>query len=311
MINTVLGEIDENMLGETLCHEHAACVNPAFWGAFGEKWFPREKAINRAVKLFRAAKEECNVSTIIDGTPIDLGRDIEMIKEVSLKSGVHILVSSGIYCNEEAFLQGKTPETLAKFFIDECQTGIAGTSVKPAILKCATGRAGVTKTNEILLTAMAITQKETGLPLFCHNEHDLKTPYKQLKILEKKGVNLEKVILGHCSDCYDIPYLTDLASNGCYLGFDRIYPSAYEQQAETIARLIEKGYGDKILLSHDYFAFYDFGDTDFERQLQSDRDFTTVHKKLLPTLQKIGIEKKQLEKLTIGNPRMLLSGEQL
>ena len=67
-INTVLGEIDSNQLGETLCHEHVVCVNPAFYNAFGEKWFPREKVIERAVKLFKQAKEECGVSTIIDGT---------------------------------------------------------------------------------------------------------------------------------------------------------------------------------------------------------------------------------------------------
>ena len=164
-IPTVLGEIEDSVLGVTLFHEHVACVNPCFYNAFGEKWFPREKVIERAVKLFKQAKEECGVSTIIDGTPIDLGRDIEMIKEVSLRSGVNILVSSGIYYSEEAFLYGKKAENLAKFFIEECQRGIENTNVRPALLKCATGRLRVTEINEILLTAMAITQKETGLKL--------------------------------------------------------------------------------------------------------------------------------------------------
>jgi phosphotriesterase-related protein len=308
-IPTVLGEIEDSVLGVTLFHEHVACVNPCFYNAFGEKWFPREKVIERAVKLFKQAKEECGVSTIIDGTPIDLGRDIEMIKEVSLRSGVNILVSSGIYYSEEAFLYGKKAENLAKFFIEERQTGIAGTNVRPALLKCATGRLGVTEINEILLTAMAITQKETGLPLYCHNEHEVKTAYAQLSVFEKHGVDMSKVVIGHCSDCYDINYLTDLLKNGCYLGFDRIYPSVYEKQAETIARLIEKGYEDKLLVSHDYFAFYDFGDTDFESQKHTDRDFTTVHKKLFPTLNQMGIINKQIEKLTINNPKTLLCGE--
>jgi phosphotriesterase-related protein len=98
-IPTVLGEIDVDFLGETLCHEHVVCINPSFYSAFGEKWLPREKIIERAVKLFKQAKEECNVATIIDGTPIDLGRDIEMIKTVSEQSGVNILVSSGVYCS--------------------------------------------------------------------------------------------------------------------------------------------------------------------------------------------------------------------
>ena len=308
-INTVLGKIDSAIIGETLCHEHVLCANPAFYNAFKDKWFPREEVIDRAVKLFKQAKDECGVSTIIDGTPIDLGRDIEMIKTVSEKSGVNILVSSGIYCSEEVFLRGKKAEKLAGFFIDECQMGIAGTNVKPAILKCATGRDGVTEINEFLLNAMAIAQKETGLPIFAHNEHDLKTPYLQLKIFEKNGVDLEKVVIGHCSDSQDIEYLLDLLKNGCFLGFDRIYPSAYEKQAETMAQLISKGYENKLLVSHDFFAFYDFGDTDFEQQKGSNRDFTTVHKKLLPTLRGLGIDETAVKKLTNDNPRKTLIGE--
>ena len=309
-MNTVLGEIDSELLGETLFHEHVACVNPAFYKAFGDKWFPREKAIERAVRLFKQAKEECGISTIIDGTPIDLGRDIEMIKEVSLKSGVNILVSSGIYDNEEPFLRGKRPEKLAKFFIEECQTGIENTNVRPAILKCATGKRGLTESNELLLTAMAITQKETGLPLYCHNEHHLKTSYQQLEIFDRNGLDFEKVIIGHCSDSYDLEYLEEIAKAKVYLAFDRIYPSAYERQASIIAKLIERGYEDKILLSHDYFAFIDFGNSDFEKQKLGNRDFTTVHKKLIPTLEKLGVKKETVKKFTIDNPKRILQGEE-
>lgn len=309
-INTALGEIDSEFLGETLFHEHVACVNLAFYNAFGDKWFPREKAIERAVRLFKQAKEECGISTIIDGTPIDLGRDIEMIKEVSLKSEVNILVSSGIYDNEESFLRGKRPEKLAKFFAEECQKGIAGTNVRPAILKCATGKCGVTESNELLLTAMAITQKETGLPLYCHNEHDLKTSYRQLKIFDRNGLDFEKIIIGHCSDSYDLEYLEEIAKAKVYLAFDRIYPSAYERQASVIVKLIESGYEDKILLSHDYFAFCDFGDKDFYEQQSCARDFTTVHKKLIPILEKLGVKKETLKKFTVDNPKRILQGRE-
>jgi phosphotriesterase-related protein len=308
-INTVLGEIDGAELGATLFHEHVVNYNPSFYQAFGEKWLPREKVIERAVELFKQAKEECGVTTIIDGTPIDLGRDIDMIREVSLKSGVNVLITSGVYCNEEPFLCGKKPEKLAQFFVEECQRGIAGTKVRPAIIKCATGRNGVTEINQLLLATMAITQKETGLPLYCHNEHDLKTPYKQLEIFEKNGVDLEKVVIGHCSDSYDLEYLLSVARSGCYLAFDRIYPSDYERQACVIAKIIERGYEDKILLSHDYFAYIDFGDSNFEEQQTWGRDFTTVHKKLIPTLEKLGATKAQTKKLTVENPRKILTGE--
>ena len=305
-INTVLGEIERDSLGETLCHEHVACLNPSFYRAFGEKWMRKSEVVNHAVAMCKQAKEDCNISTIIDGTPIDLGRDIDMIREVSQKSGVNILFSSGIYCSEEQFLYGKKAEKVAGFFIDECQNGVAGTSVKPAILKCATGKRGVTEINELLLNAMSITQKETDLPMFAHNEHEIKTAHAQLKIFEKNGVNLEKIVIGHCSDSYDIEYLIGLLKSGVYLGFDRIYPSDYERQAETMAKLIEKGYEDKILVSHDFFAFSDFKENDFETHKKNGRNFTTVHKQLFSALRKIGVEENQIQKFTINNPKNFL-----
>jgi len=38
MINTALGTLDVNSLGETLCHEHVVCMNPSFYMAFGKNW---------------------------------------------------------------------------------------------------------------------------------------------------------------------------------------------------------------------------------------------------------------------------------
>ena len=85
-INTVLGAIEDNFLGETLFHEHVFCANPSFCNAFGNSWFPREQVVERAIKLFKQAKEECGVQTIVDATPIDLGRKVEIIKEVSMSA---------------------------------------------------------------------------------------------------------------------------------------------------------------------------------------------------------------------------------
>lgn len=306
-INTVLGEINIDELGETLCHEHVVCVNPAFSTAFGDKWFDRAKITHRAVELLKQAKTLCGVSTVIDGTPIDQGRDVSLIKTVAEKSGVNIIISSGVHCTEEEFLRGKKPEKLASYFIDECKNGVKGTAIKPGILKCATGKRGVTEINQILLKTMSITQRETGLPLFCHNEHLYKTAYDQIEIFKDQGVDLKKVIIGHCSDTSDIKYLTDVLNNGCYVGFDRVWHGGYLEQAETIAKLLNFGYENQILVSHDYFAFYDYGDDDLETQKKWGRDFTAVHQLLFPALKNLGVKESQLKKLTVDNPKKILT----
>ena len=309
MINTVLGEIESEALGSVLCHEHVACFSHNMKQCLGDKWFNTEAVIERAVKLFKQAKEECGVDTIIDGTPFDLGRDIDMMREVSKQSGVNIIASSGMYYSEEPFLSGKSPEAFAQYFIDECKNGINGTDIKPCFLKCATSDRGITPTNKMLLEAMSIVQRETGLPMFAHNTHHIKSAYEQIKLFEENGVNLKQVVIGHCSDSHDINYLEDLLNKGCYLGFDRIYSNAYHEQAKTMYELIERGWEDKLLVSHDYFAFIDFGNYTWESIQEADRDFTVVHKKLLPKLKKLGATDEQIFKITNTNPKKLLTGE--
>lgn len=305
-INTVLGEIAVNDLGQTLCHEHVICASPSFLTAFGKKWIDLQQVENRAVELFRQAKDECGLNTVVDGTPIDLYRDVNLIKSVSQKSGVNFIVSTGIYYNEELVVRRKSPETLAQAFIDECTNGILDTGVKPGILKCATDKVGVTELNSNLLSAIAITHNETGLPIFAHNENKEKTALEQLEIFKKYGIDMQKLIIGHCSDTEDIDYLTNLLDCGCYLGFDRIYPSAYERQGQTIATLIKKGYEDKLLVSHDFYAYGDSG-ADKSAFINPRRDFTTVHKQLLPKLKELGVAENSIKKLTLDNPQTFFS----
>ena len=155
---------------------------------------------------------------------------------------------------------------------------------------------------------MSIVQRETGLPLFAHNAHYIKSAYEQIKIFEENGVNLSQVVIGHCSDSRDADYLEDLLCRGCYLGFDRIYAGAYTEQAKIMYELLERGWEEKLLVSHDYYAFIDFGSNTWESIQQSDRDFTVVHKKLLPELKRLGATDEQIFKITNENPERLLGG---
>ena len=149
-INTVLGEIAVNDLGQTLCHEHVVCVSPSFYHAFKKNWMDKEQVVERAVTLFTQAREECGLSTVVDGTPIDLYRDVNLIKSVSQKSGVNFIVSSGIYYNYELAVRRKSAQYLSEFFINECKNGILDSGVLPGILKCATGDRGVDEVNSKL-----------------------------------------------------------------------------------------------------------------------------------------------------------------
>ncbi len=305
-VNTINGEMKTAALGRTLCHEHVVCVSPFMCGAFGSDWVDTGRAADIAVDMLKQAKETCGIDTVIDGTPVDLGRDVKLIAEVSKRSGVNIIFSAGLYYSEDQFIANKRPELLAEPIIRECERGVLGSGVKPGILKCATGVAGVTQKNRITLETMAIVQRTTGLPLFAHNSHRDKTADAQLEVLRLGGADLNKVIVGHCSDCYDPDYLEGFLKKGCYLGFDRIYPERFVEQAATMSELISRGYEDKLLVSHDYYGCCDIGER-INYGGDDGRNLTVVSKKLFPALKAAGVSEEQIDKLTRGNVYSLWS----
>ena len=95
MIQTVTGEIKGKELGTVLMHEHISCASLSFCAAFGEKWFDRERIKALSVETLKKMKAERGLGLFVDATPIDVGRDVLLLKAVSEKSGVSIVASSG------------------------------------------------------------------------------------------------------------------------------------------------------------------------------------------------------------------------
>lgn len=321
-MNTILGDIPAQQLGRTLVHEHILVGSMDMRMAFGDRWYDKKKLVELAVKEIGQARDEFGITAIIDATPVDTCRDLPLIREVALKTGVHIPYCTGLYYAEAPFMYNKRPEEFAKYFIAECLEGSScpdGTvgQTKPAFLKCATGSRGITKINRIALTTMAITQRETGLPLFCHNTHSMHTAPDQLALFREYGVDLSRVIIGHASDTTDLSYLTALLEAGCHLSFDRIglRHDQLAAQAETIIALITSGWIDRITLSHDHSVYIDFGRNSFEKTYAAGpynqpRDFCSIGRFFLPLLRARGITDAQIDAMMITNPARLYGGQE-
>ncbi|WP_272818788.1 hypothetical protein [Prescottella equi] len=99
-VNTVRGPIDRSQLGQTLIHEHIVTADWSMRMAFGENYYEHDVIVERAVAQFLRARES-GVRTVVDGTPVNMGRDIGLIREVSERTGLEFVVSSGFYYQEE------------------------------------------------------------------------------------------------------------------------------------------------------------------------------------------------------------------
>ena len=94
MINTVLGPISEDELGVTLMHEHIV-VNIV--GAdSSEKPYAIDDVVEYVLPYLMEAKEK-KLQTIVEATPLGLGRDLDSLVECSKKSRLNIITCTGAW----------------------------------------------------------------------------------------------------------------------------------------------------------------------------------------------------------------------
>ena len=62
---------------------------------------------------------------------------------------------------------------------------------------------------------------QTGVPISTHTHAATRRGLEQQRIFTEEGVDLSRVVIGHCGDTTDIGYLEELIGNGSYIGMDR------------------------------------------------------------------------------------------
>ena len=309
-INAVLGSIDIESLGYTLVHEHILSTSAGLQSTYPE-FINRQATIDLAVKHLQECYKE-GIRTLVDMAPFDLGRDIHALVEVSQKSGVQIVTTTGCWLNFPREFSLATPETLAPLFIKEITEGIEGTKVRAGIIKASTAAGGVTKGGEIVLRAVARAHKATGIPISTHTFAPERTGNQQVDILEDEGVNLNNVCIGHSNDTTDMEYLFNLLQRGVWLGLDH-FPGGSSSDGGPdrqtrillIKQLIEAGYGHRIMLSHDFnITMHKSNEIASQERWESNPDgFLYIKRKVLPQLLESGITAQQTKMLNEDNPR--------
>src|SRR4030042_6392788 len=104
-VNTVLGPISTKNLGFTLMHEHLIVGFPNAIKEFPELFVPNVfEYVVAGLKRTKAG----GVDTVVDMTTLDLGRDVDFIKEASKRGGVNIVACTGWGLGRPRFISGAT-----------------------------------------------------------------------------------------------------------------------------------------------------------------------------------------------------------
>ena len=127
-VQGVLGAIDTRELGFTLMHEHILICNWSMRMSF-DGWLDRAALVARAVEEVRAAKQR-GVRTIVDLTPVNLGRDIHVIREVAERAEAQFIAATGFYWMEEPWMDGYETDALVEWLLPDLEGGIQGSSIQ-------------------------------------------------------------------------------------------------------------------------------------------------------------------------------------
>lgn len=298
MINTVLGTIDKEELGKTLCHEHII-INLSGVRKDSDSILSDVGEMSKEVILAK----EVGISSMIEVTNIGMGRDVKKLKEISQNSKVNIIASTGFYTTNfyPDYIYTKDCEELAKIMIEEIEVGIENTNIRAGVI----GEIGTTDTftNEALkvFDAACIAHEKTNVAIFTHCQRGTLAK-EQVEYFIKKNINLDKIVIGHMDLNTDIEIIIDILKSGVNIAFDTIGKENYipnKNKAEFIAELVTLGYEDKILLSQDITRL------SYLKKAGS-IGYVEVAENFVPMLLKEGISTAVIDKMLIHNPARIL-----
>ena len=105
------------------------------------------------------------IEAAFEVTTIDMGRDVLKLKEISEKTGLKIVCSTGFYLSEyhPAWLDEASKEEIAEIYIKELTEGISDTGIKAGfIAEIASSHDGFVGNEKKILEAAGIASRKTG-----------------------------------------------------------------------------------------------------------------------------------------------------
>lgn len=270
---TIDGDIDPAQMGTVDAHEHLIRIGGGEILHDGEdmRLDDTEKAVEEATSYVTASKEFLGLGgTIVDCCPIDCGRSISHLLEISSRvDDLHIIVTTGfqkghLYADEAAhWITRYTVDQITELLIADIEVGVdihdySGPIVerstgKAGCIKVATGYGVISKMEHKIIEAAAAASIQTGAPINTHTQHGT-CATQQCDLLIGYGVNPAKIAIGHVQRNPDVYALSEITERGCYVMFDGTYRLKYlpDSSREMLVReLTAKGYGKQILMGTD------------------------------------------------------------
>ena len=225
LVRTVTGDVPPGDLGVTNYHEHLFQATPLLPGEELD-----DEAASRAEAV---ALRDAGTTTMVEATPIGLGRDPAAVARVSRGTGLRVVHTTGVHRHEhyapgDPLLECGDDE-LEDLFRREIDRGIGDTGVRAGLVKAGVGLWSIGPFERRALAAAGRLGADPGVPA-------------------------ERVALAHVDRNPDPGLHAELAARGAYLGYDgagrhQRWPDSV--LVECLATTVAAGGGERILLGGD------------------------------------------------------------
>lgn len=299
-IVTVEGDIEPDAMGITLIHEH---VLVDFIGAdsTGFHRWDKNEVVSFLIPYIEDAKKR-GVRTMVECTPSFLGKDPELLKILSEKTGMQFLTNVGFHGAVSGkylppFVQEATAEELADMWVIEVFEGIGDTGIKPGFIKISVNEGAVlSEMDQKLVKAAALTHVQTGLLIVSHTG-TWKTAKAQIELLKSMKVDPKNFVWVHAQNEQDFENYRLAIQEGVWVSLDGIVWDV-QGHLERLEFFRDQLGLDRVLISHDA-GWYSPGEAD----QKNFKGFTSLFDELLPLLEEKGFLKEDVEVLLIENPK--------
>lgn len=295
---TTLGPKQAHEVSVMLPHEHVF-VDLRTWDEPGYAEADPEDVIALMAPEIEKARA-VGVTAIVECSTGGVGRRADIDLAVSKATDFPLVVPTGFYREPwiPPWVHEAAVEELHDFMLGELTGEIGDTGVQAGWIKLSAGDDGITETETKVLRAAAAAAAQTNAIIGSHTIRG-RVVRRQLEVIEQAGYTPSRFIWIHTQAEPDFDLHLEMARRGAWLEYDNIGwdDPGDAVHIERILRLLDAGFGEQLLLSHDR-GWYDPAQPGGGEP----KPYTYLSEVFLPKLRSAGVDETTIRQLTEENP---------
>ncbi len=319
---TVRGEVEPEVLGAVLMHEHLYC-SCRDWHE-GPTPPDRERLLMEYAVPNLGKLHDHGCHTVLDATPMAWRAAPDTYLRIAAAADLHVVLSTGFYREMEVgsywvqspeqaiwpAVRERPVEDLAELCVREITQGLHGSSVRAGAIKLGSSSAELTEAETKAFRAGARAQQATGVSITTHctaaGAH-----VSQLALLTEAGVDPARIVIGHTARhlVREPDTVREWMRRGAtFLPTNLRMDDNWEfwgQFVAAVRRLFDEGLGEHVVLGLDW-AFETEQGPFVPCTFMPPPPFRYMFTHTLPRFRKLGLEERAIEQMMVANPARIL-----